>query len=113
MDKAEVAFKTVTSDAFDWVVVSGSASPPWASDLGKSRMNLPEMGEKRSARDTETLEPGSRWPSAPTGPLPPLVLSATTVLLQGLKAISSSEMETAQVGYDNQEDNLEGCLQAP
>lgn len=58
----------------------------------------------------EALKPLSQ---VPAGPLPPPVLSATTVLLQGLKEISSSEMETAQVGYDNQEDNLEGYLQAP
>ena len=85
----------------------------WSPDLPpllhlrKSRMNLPERGKKPSARDTETLEPGSCWPSAPK------VLSATAVLLQDLKVLSSSEMETAQVGCDNQEDNLEGYLQAP
>jgi len=28
-------------------------------------MNLPEMGEKPSSRDTTTLELGSCWPSAP------------------------------------------------
>lgn len=49
----------------------------------------------------------------PAGPLPSQVLSATAMQLQGLKALSSSEMETARVGYDNQEDNLEGYLQAP
>lgn len=57
--------------------------------------------------DTKTLEPGSCWPSARAGTF------CHAVLLQGLKALSSPEVETAQVGDDNQEDNLEGYLQAP
>lgn len=70
-------------------------------------MNLPGRGEKPSATDPETLVPGSRWPSALAGTF------CQAMQLQGLKALSSSEMETARVGYDNQEDNLEGYLQAP
>lgn len=70
-------------------------------------MNLHESGGKTSARDSKTLELGSCWPSARAGTF------CHAVLLQGLKALSSPEVETAQVGDDNQEDNLEGYLQAP
>lgn len=68
---------------------------------------LPERGRNPLP---EALKPLS-W--VPAGPLPLQVLCATWVGLQGLKALSSSEMEIAQVGHDNQEDNLEGYLQAP
>lgn len=70
-------------------------------------MNLLRTGRNPLSETPKPLN------QVPAGPLPPQVLSATAVLLQGFKALSSSEVETAQVGYDNQEDNLDGYLQAP
>lgn len=70
--------------------------------LGKARMNLPERGEKCSARDIEILQLSSFRPSVPAG-----------IFCGGNVSASLPEVETAQVGYANQQDNLEGCLQAP
>lgn len=83
----------------------------WSPDL-PPLLHLVLLGsQERGGRNPlpETPKPFS-W--VPASPLPRQVLSAMAVLLQGLKALSSSELETAQVGYDNQEDNLEGYLQA-
>lgn len=60
------------------------------------------MGEKCCIRDTESLS------LVPAGLQSMLLL--TVMLLQGLKVLSNLEMETVQVGYDNQRDNLQDYL---
>lgn len=88
-------------------MIEGSASglPSLLHVVLLGSQALPERGINPVP---EALKPLSR---APAGSLPLQVLCATWVGLQGLKVLSSSETETAQVGHDNQEDNLEGYLQ--
>lgn len=85
-------------------------SPGLPSLLHVALLGSQALPERRRNPFPEAPKPSSR---VPAGSLPLQVLYATWVGLQGLKALGSSEVETAQVGHDNQKDNLESYLQGP